>query len=89
MNKKYEFSMNNSLHIADIKDYDDLIVTKIIVVSPKYVFVNQMRSSIEVAQLHTEYVESCVQVMEVGDSKEWIWPDCNKESLVCVRKVGW
>lgn len=49
MNKKYEFSMNNSLHLADIKDYDDLIVTKIIVVSPKYVFVNHMRSSIEVA----------------------------------------
>ena len=26
--------------------------------------------------------------MEVGDRKEWYWPDYTKDNLICVRKMG-
>ena len=81
--------MNTSLHLADVTDYDSFIFTKIIVVSPKYVFVNHMKAPIEVAQLHTESTQSGRQLMEVNDRIEWFWQDCTKESLVCVRKIGY
>ena len=43
---RYDFSMSNTLALADAEDF---IFTKIIVVSPRYVLVNQMGSPIEVA----------------------------------------
>ena len=49
--QKYDFSMSTSLVMADA---DDFIFTKLIVVSPKYVLVNQMKAPIEVAQLNCE-----------------------------------
>lgn len=69
-------------------DADDFIFTKLIVVSPKYVLVNQMKTPIEVAQVNMEETTQGRQVMEVGDRKEWVWSDSTKENLICVRKMG-
>ena len=27
--------------------------------------------------------------MEVGDRKEWVWSDYNKDNLICIRKAGY
>ena len=43
---KYDFSMSNTLAITDAEDF---IFTKMIVISPRYVLVNQMKAPIEVA----------------------------------------
>ena len=51
LHRKYDFSMSTSLVLADP---DDFIFTKIIMISPKYVFVNHMKTSVEVAQVYTE-----------------------------------
>ena len=83
--QKYDFSMSTSLVMADA---DDFIFTKLIVVSPKYVLVNQMKAPIEVAQIYTEEQPLGRQVMDVGDRKEWVWSDFSKENLICVRKMG-
>ena len=42
--------MSNSLQLADPEDF---IFTKVILISPKYVLVNQMKAPIEVAQVET------------------------------------
>jgi len=67
---------------------DANVLTKIIVISPKYVLVNQMKSSIEVAQINTQYSETGRIFMDVGDRREWVWSDTSKESLICVRRTG-
>lgn len=43
---KYDFSMSTSLVMADPEDF---IYTRMVVISPKFVLVNQMKSRIEVA----------------------------------------
>lgn len=67
-------------------DPEDFIFTKMVVVSPKYVLVNQMKTAIEVAQVYNE--EEGRNVMEVGDRKEWYWQDYTKDCLISVRKMG-
>ena len=46
---KYDFSMSSALALADPEDF---IYTKMIVISPKYVVVNQMKGALEIAQIH-------------------------------------
>ena len=85
LHRKYDFSMSTSLQMADPEDF---IFTKIIMISPKYVLVNHMKSPLEVAQIYTEDTVSGKQLMQVGDRKEWVWPDYTKENLIVIRKMG-
>mmetsp|Transcript_28502 Transcript_28502/g.38012 ORF Transcript_28502/g.38012 Transcript_28502/m.38012 type:complete len:240 (+) Transcript_28502:400-1119(+) len=83
--RKYDFQMNTSLALAD---FDEKIFTKLIVISPKYVLVNQMKGAIEVAQLNTQHMPLACVLMESGDRREWVWTDYNRDSLISVRKSG-
>lgn len=77
--------MNVALEMAD---FEEKIFTKVIVISPKYVLVNQMKGAIEVAQINTQHLPSGSTRMEHGDRREWVWNDYSKASLICVRKSG-
>ena len=83
LHRRYDFAMNTSLVEADA---DDFIFTKIIVISPKYVLVNSMKSRLEVAQINTQHSSQACMLMEVGERREWVWHDSAKDYLISVRK---
>ena len=56
-----------------------------VLLSPKYVLVNQMKTPIEVAQIGT-ISESYAKKLMIGDKREWYWQDNLQEDLVMVRK---
>lgn len=84
--RQYDFAMSSQLALADP---DDFIYTKMIVMSPKYVLVNQMKAPIEVAQIYSTEDSSYEREerLDEGDRKEWVWQDHNEKNLLCVRKM--
>ena len=57
-----------------------------VLLSPKYVLVNQMKTPIEIAQINTQ-TDSYSKRLNVGDKREWYWQDYNQEDRLIVRKV--
>ena len=77
--------MSTSLAVAD---QEDSIYTKMVVISPKFVLVNHMKTCIEVAQVDTKAMPYNKQ-LNPKEQKEWFWQDHNKEKLLIVRKRGY
>ena len=59
-----------------------------LVIAPKYVVVNHMKTAVEVAQIETVSIPYNKQ-LKPGEQKEWFWQDHTKDKFLVVRKLGY
>jgi len=81
-NRKYDLVATTTLSLSD---YQDSVYTMVVLISPKYVIVNNLKSVLEVAQVGHLDTQSPSMMMESGDKLEWYWPDSTSAELIKVK----